>query len=52
VLVGPHQDVVAELGLKLDRQHETEDAAEMIFTDLRLEKSLHPTAPLLEGKWA
>jgi hypothetical protein len=49
MLVGPPHDVFAELGLKLDRQHETEDAAE-IFTDLRLEKSLHPTAPLLEGQ--
>jgi hypothetical protein len=40
-----------ELGIELDRQQETEATAE-IFSDLGMEKELHPTAPLFEGKCA
>lgn len=38
-------------GAHLDPEHESEATAE-IFTDLRLEQSLHPVEPLLRGKWA
>jgi hypothetical protein len=31
--------------------HETLATAE-IFTDLRMEMSVHPVTPLLEGRWA
>jgi len=49
VLVGAKRSVRA-LGLNLEPRHETEATAE-IFTDLRMEKALHPVGPLLEGKW-
>ena len=45
------QGASVELGIELDRQQETEATAE-IFSDLGMEKELHPTAPLFEGKWA
>jgi len=51
VLVGASAEVAGELGLDLQPEHETEATAQ-IFSDLGLEKSLHPTTPLLEGKWA
>ena len=51
LLVGARPDVTEELGLQLDVEQETEATAE-IFSDLRVEKSLHPVTPLLEGKWA
>jgi hypothetical protein len=51
MLLGASTDVTGELGLKLNPEHEAEENAQ-IFTDLGLEKSLHPLAPLLEGKWA
>ena len=41
---------VAALGVRLEPRRETEATAE-IFTELRMEKSLHPTGPLLEGNW-
>ena len=50
LLIGARQDVYEELGLQLNPEHETEATAE-IFNDLRMEKSLHPTTPLFEGKW-
>lgn len=50
LLIGASGDVAGELGLKLDAEHETEATAE-IFRDLGLEKSLHPVAPLFEGRW-
>jgi hypothetical protein len=50
VLVGASHDVFEELGVQLDREHETAATAE-IFTDLRVERSLHPVAPLLKGQW-
>ncbi len=51
LLVGARQRVTEELGLSLDPEQETEATAE-IFNDLMMEKSLHPTTPLFEGKWA
>ena len=39
-----------ELGRVVDPEHETEATAE-IFNDLLMEKSLHPVAPLLSGRW-
>jgi hypothetical protein len=51
VLVGASQDVSAELGVRLERDRETEATAD-IFRDLGVEKSLHPLTPLFEGKWA
>ena len=51
VLIGAHRHVFAELGIRLDPEQETLATAE-IFTDLRMEMSLHPLTPLLEGRWA
>ena len=50
LLIGASPDIEAELGLSLDAERETEASAE-IFRDLRLERDLHPTAPLFEGRW-
>jgi hypothetical protein len=50
ILVGARADISAELGIELNAEHETEATAE-IFNDLKLERSLHPLAPLFEGKW-
>jgi hypothetical protein len=50
LLVGARQDVFAELGLKLNPEHETEATAE-IFNDLKMERSLHPLTPLFKGNW-
>jgi len=50
LLVGARRDISAELGVELIPEHETEATAE-IFNDLKLERSLHPLAPLFEGKW-
>ncbi len=49
VLIGAKRSVSA-LGLRLEPRRETEATAE-IFTELRMEKSLHAVGPLLEGKW-
>jgi len=49
VLIGAKRGVAA-LGVRLPPRHETEATGE-IFTELRMEKSLHPVGPLLEGKW-
>jgi hypothetical protein len=50
ILVGARKDVYAELGLELAPENETEATAE-IFTDLKMERSVHPLKPLFEGKW-
>jgi hypothetical protein len=50
LLIGASGDVSAELGIRLDAKPETEATAE-IFNDLKMEKSLHPVAPLFEGRW-
>jgi hypothetical protein len=51
LLIGARKDVHAELGIDLQPQHESEASA-AIFRDLKIERSLHPIAPLLSGKWA
>jgi hypothetical protein len=51
LLIGASPDVEEELGLRLNPERETEATAE-IFNDLRIEKSVHPLAPLFKGKWA
>lgn len=51
VLVGASADVEAELGIRLDAERETEATAEL-FTDLGLERSIHPVEPLFAGRWA
>ena len=50
LLVGAKQAMPDELGVTLDPERETEGTAD-VFTDLRMEKSLHPVEPLFEGKW-
>lgn len=50
LLISAAEDVKEELGIDLDPQKESEDTAE-IFNDLRMERSEHPTEPLLKGKW-
>jgi hypothetical protein len=51
VLVGVPADVTRELGIKLHPRHKDEETA-AIFSQLKMEKDLHPTAPLISGKWA
>lgn len=51
VLTAATADVSRELGIKLERERETEASAE-IFNDLKMEPDLHPKRPLFEGKWA
>jgi hypothetical protein len=50
LLVGARPTVFDELGHVVDPEQETEATAE-IFNDLLMEKSLHPVAPLLAGRW-
>ena len=50
ILVGARPDVARTLGIELNAEHETLATAE-IFTDLRMEQSIHPLRPLLEGTW-
>jgi hypothetical protein len=50
LLVGAGQDLASVSGLRPVPEHETEAAA-AIFTDLRMEETLHPIRPLLEGTW-
>lgn len=50
ILVAASDDVRDELGIDLDAEDETERSAE-IFRELRVRKSEHPVAPLLEGEW-
>jgi hypothetical protein len=51
LLVGARKDVSTELGIELNPEHESEASA-AIFSDLRIEKTLHPLEPLFSGKWA
>ncbi len=51
LLIGAAGDVSEELGIALDAESESADSAE-VFTDLRLDREQHPTAPLLKGEWA
>jgi hypothetical protein len=51
LLIGAPGDAYEDLGIELEDEDESESTAE-IFRDLRLEKSQHPTEPLLKGKWA
>jgi hypothetical protein len=51
LLVGTRVNVVRELGVRLEPQHETAAAA-ATFEELGVEQSVHPVAPLLEGTWA
>jgi hypothetical protein len=50
VLIGADEDVFDELGVRLHREHETLETAEL-FNDLRMERSAHPLKPLFEGRW-
>jgi hypothetical protein len=50
VIIGAKPDVARTLGIELNPEHETPATAE-IFTDLRLEQSVHPIRPLVEGTW-
>ncbi len=44
------QNYVKELGIKLEPQKETLETAE-IFSDLKLEKPIHPIETLVKGQW-
>jgi hypothetical protein len=50
LLIGAAADVRRELGLELHAKRESEAKAD-IFRDLKLEKSMHPVRPLIEGAW-
>lgn len=51
VLVGAALDVGRELGITFDPEHETPESA-AFFSELGLERDVHPLAPLLTGDWA
>ncbi len=44
------QNYVKELGIRLEPQKETLETAE-IFSDLKLEKPIHPIQTLIKGRW-
>lgn len=49
MLIGVNSDL-SKLGLKAQKDKEDEDTAD-IFTQLKVDKSRHPTKPLFKGKW-
>lgn len=51
VLIGAQTDVNQELGIRIEKDSETINTAD-IFKDLKLWKKKHPITPLLEGYWA
>jgi hypothetical protein len=50
VLVGTSADPRAELGIELEPEPETPESADL-FTELGMERDLHPLGPLLTGAW-
>ncbi|HEY0688331.1 MAG TPA: hypothetical protein VGD71_04755 [Kribbella sp.] len=50
VLVGASADPLAELGIELEPEPETPESADL-FTELRMQRDLHPLGPLLTGAW-
>ena len=50
LFVSAAEDVEEELGIELDTERESEASAD-IFTDLHMERDLHPLEPLFQGKW-
>lgn len=50
LFIGAAEDVSKELGLRLDPERETAESAD-VYTELRLERELHPVEPLLQGEW-
>lgn len=51
LLVGASGDLSEDLGISLDAERESADSAEF-FRDLKLDRTQHPTEPLLTGEWA
>ncbi len=50
MLIGAGEDVADELGLRLDREHESiENAA--LLRELELERAETPVRPLIAGEW-
>lgn len=49
-VVGVNSTARDNMGLSIDKSKETEVTAD-IFNTLKMNKSLHPTKPLLEGTW-
>jgi hypothetical protein len=50
VLVGAFADPRAELGIELEPEPERPESADL-FTELGMERDLHPLGPLLTGAW-
>jgi hypothetical protein len=50
VLIGAGSEVDRGLGRSLHPRHETVEAAD-VFTELGMERDLHPLEPLLTGEW-
>lgn len=50
VLIGASPDVTRELGLSLRPRREARESAD-VFTELGMERDLHPVEPLLTGEW-
>lgn len=51
LLIGASEDLSEELGVRLEKENENRNTAE-IFKDLRMRRSEHPVKPLFEGEWA
>lgn len=50
VLIGASRDPEGELDVDLEPQPETEETAD-VFSELKLQRGLHPLRPLLTGEW-
>jgi hypothetical protein len=50
LFISAAQDYFKELGIKLEPEKETLETAE-IFSDLKMEKMLHPLETLIRGEW-
>jgi len=48
--IAADEDIEEELGMKLEKEHETEWSAD-IFKDLKIEKSKRSINPLPNGEW-
>lgn len=51
LLVGARDDVASELGIRLHPKHQNLQSA-AIFTQLKMERDVHPLDALTTGKWA
>ena len=50
MLIGASRDPEGELDVDLEPQPETEETAD-VFSELKLQRGVHPLRPLLTGEW-